>query len=325
MTKELFDPPAIIKTSVDEAFNLVKSLARRTQEDALALGLALIEAKALCPHGEWIARLKKSGVSEHIAQRLMRKARRENQILQDAVFDPLDDDHGPATEEQERTEDTSRNDEETTTPESPKVETIPEVQIVQDAPFEPTQRPDSPAVPPAPPTSSAPQKLLCRAHRTGWGKPDPDCKECAELNKPKDATPEPPAHAGYGSFPETGASAPPPEPPRVVDADGRPVPYRLLKFFEVEDNFDSIEKRSSVLANLMQQKENSPLWKAIYDGKKSTAYSTYVRLGGARTAEMKPVKLCPNCGTEEEPPSETADPCDTCDGKGFLTAGDLKE
>jgi hypothetical protein len=70
----MIDPPAEVRTALDEAFLVVKGLVRRTRTEALALGKALIAAKKICPPKQWITRLEATGMKRRLAQVLMKKA-----------------------------------------------------------------------------------------------------------------------------------------------------------------------------------------------------------------------------------------------------------
>lgn len=65
----------VIQAAVAGLHGEVKSLMTRAADRALAAGELLIEAKALCQHGEWSNWLKSAGIPERSAQRYMALSR----------------------------------------------------------------------------------------------------------------------------------------------------------------------------------------------------------------------------------------------------------
>jgi hypothetical protein len=90
----VISPPAIVIQSVDQAFAEVRSLVKRTKDDIILLGLALLKAREACPHGEWLIRLHKAGISPRAAQYAMAKARGGSNA-QDCAFDLADEQTEP--------------------------------------------------------------------------------------------------------------------------------------------------------------------------------------------------------------------------------------
>jgi hypothetical protein len=78
------DPPGIVRADENHETCLANAaaLGRRVVTDSLACGEWLLKAKAVCPHGQWLASLAKYGFSERTAQRLMAAARNKHQIRQ---------------------------------------------------------------------------------------------------------------------------------------------------------------------------------------------------------------------------------------------------
>ncbi len=320
-------PPAIVRADSAEldqlAFEIVSALDKADQHATKGAelyreaGALLNRAKAKLKHGEWSDWLKKNvNRSERQAQRWMKLAKldvtsnlvEQWQSICGNKDEPDDDPKNDVTSDLD--EDKSAGD----ASDGPKTDVTSVLN--GDAPANPKPPPPAPPaptapVPPPPPVPPAPpappQRVLCTAHRKGFKAPDPKCPDCAALNLPPapDAPPTPPA--------------PPPVQPWPK------IPKRLEPYFAVENVFDTIERRAFALANMVQAVEQTPLYKRVYEGKTHTDYSTYIRLGGMRTAGIKPIRPCDICGTEEEEPSPDSDPCEKCEGKGFLTAEDLKE
>jgi hypothetical protein len=76
------NPPAIVRAAedADNYFKQAAACARRIVADSLACGEWILKAKAACPHGQWLPKLKEYGFSERTSQRLMAKARKKDQI-----------------------------------------------------------------------------------------------------------------------------------------------------------------------------------------------------------------------------------------------------
>ena len=53
---------------------------RRTGEEYMEAAAALVEARDLCEHGEWMPWLEKTGIPERTAQRMMQLVPRGHQI-----------------------------------------------------------------------------------------------------------------------------------------------------------------------------------------------------------------------------------------------------
>ena len=76
---EVTDPPlsnrlTVLADRVGEAFRLGRSKSVEAAQAYLDCGSMLAEAKAECDHGEWIPFLKRAGIPERTAQRMMKLA-----------------------------------------------------------------------------------------------------------------------------------------------------------------------------------------------------------------------------------------------------------
>lgn len=153
--------PAIIRSEADAAFAVVKTFIHRTRESSVSLGLALLEAKEKCPHGEWLERLKKVGIGPRSAQYYMERAKWAQSNAKDCVFEAVS--------------------------EETEVETQPADQtVLQTAPPAPAAPPGPATTPPATPPKAAPFRwnVQCRPCRVA-GKPhNPKCKACKAENAP---------------------------------------------------------------------------------------------------------------------------------------------
>lgn len=81
--------PPIVHEATKRSRALVAKAVVKLKRDLSEAGRMLLEAKAACPHGEWLGVLKKEGISDRTARWLMARAR---QIGNLADLDELADD-----------------------------------------------------------------------------------------------------------------------------------------------------------------------------------------------------------------------------------------
>ncbi len=146
-------PPAITVAALAEALVEAKALAlavhkdeRNALQNAYKLGQVLAKIKEQTPHGSWLARLKDLGISRRAASRYLQLAKCKSKDV--ACCNSIHDAilHNKLTESEEAEVEEGKS--------------------------------NGPAGP-----FAAPSKIFCRDCRTNG--PKPNCKACAEMNKPK--------------------------------------------------------------------------------------------------------------------------------------------
>lgn len=75
----------VLAKEVKDAARVMRSAERTAADAAFVVGFALIEAKELVQHGEWLPFLKQAGIPERKAQRCMTLAR--SNLKSDTVTD----------------------------------------------------------------------------------------------------------------------------------------------------------------------------------------------------------------------------------------------
>jgi transposase-like protein len=102
------------------------------------------------------------------------------------------------------------------------------------------------------------------------------------------------------------------------------IPERLHGYFASVPMFKHAARIAVRLANLFQDIEQTPAYLKAVEGKKHTAYSTYIRSAGRAIEAITPTRPCPECGGIYEP-SPDNDPCKVCADRGYQTIEDLDE
>lgn len=159
--KEDDDRPAHTHSAKAAALAIVKQLVGKTKDATHLLGMALIDLKKQCGHGEWMPALKLAGINRMTAHRLMERSN----VTDDGNLDLVDDDGKPFEDEG----DASKTGTAVTSP-----------PVTFDAP------PGPAPTPPATPPKAAPFRwnVQCRPCRVA-GKPhNPKCKACKAENAP---------------------------------------------------------------------------------------------------------------------------------------------
>lgn len=86
--------------------------------------------------------------------------------------------------------------------------------------------------------------------------------------------------------------------------------------------FENAARLATRVANIFQEIEQTPAYRAAVEGKKHREHSTFIRAAGRAIEHMTPKRPCPECGGMFEPSQET-DPCKTCQGRGYQTAEEV--
>jgi hypothetical protein len=122
---------------------------------------------------------------------------------------------------------------------------------------------------------------------------------------------------------EPPADANPESPSEVLDDSGRKVPERLVPIFETDSQFRRAVTAANRAARAMQHVEQTLAYQKLQSESSNRrdhrVYSSFFSTAARTVAAMRPANLCPECGGAYEPSLDN-DPCNSCDGKGFLTA-----
>ncbi len=126
----------------------------------------------------------------------------------------------------------------------------------------------------------------------------------------------PPAKPATPSKP---AAAKPPAPEPEPEPE---YPPRVKPYLESAPLFREIAQKAIRLGNLLDEAEKTPAYKAVHEGQEITVYSSTVRLIATNYEHDAPVRPCPD-GCAEVEPSDDADVCPKCRGKGYQTQDDI--